>query len=274
MRSMVTLLTLAALAPLSAQGTMSAQARERASEPTFAAYDGPSYRPVRAGDVRSSGFLTEQASTAFGRLIGPVDPPLVRSAQTPAVVFPGTIVAVQPPEGATYQRGDTVLIALVVPAPTGWGSIIIPTGLARIGDRSPRQTLATVIAMYGPVRGGAQVVLPLEPLSNPGDVQPVTVAGPSGELITSREPREVSQTGEVFFINIGRSAGMRIGDFVEIRRRAGPRANGADTIDDVMGVAQVVHVGEKSSTIKLTRVIDPTNIRAGTPVVRIATLPN
>lgn len=274
MRSTIALLTLAALAPLAVPGTISAQASDRGSEPTFAAYDGPIYRPVRAGDVRSAGFLTEQPRTAFGRLIGPVDPPLVRSAQTPAVVFPGTLVAVQPPEGATYQRGDTVLLALVAPAPIGWGSIIIPTGLAQIGDRSPRQTLATVIAMYGPVRGGAQVVLPVEPLANPGDVQPVPVAGPSGELITSREPRDVSQTGEVFFINIGRSAGIRIGDFVQIRRHAGPRANGADTIDDVMAVAQVVHVSEKSSSIKLTRVIDPTNLRAGSPVVRIATLPN
>ena len=159
------------------------------------------------------------------------------------------------------------------PQPRGWGDIVVPTGLARIGDRSPRQTLATVIAMYGPIRGGSQVVLPLEPVADPGDVQPVAIAGPSGEVIMSREPRDVSQAGEVLFINIGRAAGMRVGDFVELRRHAGPRLNGADTIDDVMAVAQVVHVGEKSSTIKLTRVIDP-NLRAGTPVVRVATLPS
>ncbi|MES1259832.1 MAG: hypothetical protein ABUL71_04490, partial [Gemmatimonadota bacterium] len=88
-----------------------------------------------------------------------------------------------------------------------------------------------------------------------------------------REPRDVAQVGEVLFINMGRAAGMRVGDFVEIRRHAGPRLNGADTVDDLMAVAQVVHVGEKSSTIKLTRVIDP-GIRSGTPVVRVATLPS
>jgi hypothetical protein len=253
MRSVVVLLTFAAVAPLVAQG--------------------PAYRPVRPGDVRSAGFLTEQGHVAFGRLLGPVDPQLVHSAETPEVVFPGTVVAVQPPEGGTYQRGDTVLLALVVPGPAGWGSIVIPTGLAQVGDRTPRQTLATVIAMFGPIRGGGQVVLPIEPLANPGEVQPVPSAGPSGELITSREPRDVSQTGEVFFINIGRTAGMRIGDFVEIRRHAGPRPNAADTIDDLMAVGQVVHVGEKHSSIKLTRVIDP-NLRAGTPVVRITTLPS
>ncbi len=157
----------------------------------------------------------------FGALLGPVDPQLVRSAQTPEAVFPGTVVAVTPPEGATYQRGDTVVLAILIPAPAGWGDIVVPTGLARIGDRSPRQTLATVLVMYGPIRAG-QVVLPLEPVANPGEVQPVPASGPSTEIVVSRDPTDVALGGSILFIGAGRDAGMKFGYFVEIRHKAGP----------------------------------------------------
>jgi len=275
MRYALVLTSLVAALPLAAQRTDQLaflRPPREVRDPTVEAYQGPTYRPVRTGEVRSSGFLTEMRHLPFGHLLGPVDPPMVRSAQTPELVFNGSVVAVQPPAGASYQRGDTVMFATVIPAPDGWGEIVIPTGLARIGERSPRQTLATVIAMYGPMRAG-QVVLPLEPFVNPGQVQPVVSNGPTGELITSREPRDVAQAANIMFISVGRSAGMRVGDFIEVRHHPGPRLNGADTIDDVMAVAQVVHVSEKSSTIKLIRVIDP-NLRPGTPIVRTATLPN
>ena len=125
-------------------------------------------------------------------------------------------------------------------------------GPPRVGDQNPRQTLATVLVMYGAVRAG-QVVLPLEPVANPGAVDPVAVTGPTAEIIVSREPRDVAQAGMVLFASMGRAAGVHIGDFVEIRRHPGPRLNAADTIDDLIAVAQVIHVNEKSCTIKLTR---------------------
>ena len=274
MRSTLALLTLVAAVPLSAQRSdplaFLRPSREIA-DPSIESYRAPDYRPVRSGEVRSSGYLTEQLQVPFGRLLGPVDPPLVRSAQTPQVAFTGTIVAVQPPQGAMYKRGDTVVVALVIQGPAGWGDIVIPTGLARIGEQNPRQTLATVIEMYGPIRAG-QVVFPLEPTPNPGLVNPVAISGPTAELLISRDPRELAQAGSVFFFSAGRAAGVRVGDFVEVRRHPGPRLNGADTIDDLMAVGQVVHVGEKHSTIKLIRVVDP-DLRPGTPVVRVATLP-
>jgi len=272
MRSTLALITLAVVAPLSAQGIRPSSLRVRQStDQSLDTYQPPEYHPVRPGEVRSSGFLSEMASLPLGRLLGPVDPQLVSSAQTPEVVFTGAIVAVVPPAGAAYKRGDTVLFVTVMQGPRGWGDIVVPTGLARIGEQNPRQTLATVLEMYGPIRAG-QGVLPLDPVADPGAVQPVPAAGPTSEIIASREPRDVAQPGMVMFASMGRAAGIRVGDFVQIRRHAGPRLNSADTIDDLVAVAQVVHVGEKSCTIKLTRVIDP-DIRPGTPVVRVATLP-
>ena len=275
MRSSFTLLLLAAAAPLAAQRTDPLAFLHKGGETSdlaFIAYRDQPYVPIRPGELRSASFLTEMRAMPFGRVLGPVQPAVVHSAQSPETALLGAEIAVQPPEGASYQRGDTVVLALRVPGPRGWGDIILPTGLARIGDRSPRQTVATVIAMFGAIRDG-QVTLPLEPAMNPGNLQPVAISGPSGEVIVGQEVRELQQPAGRLFINMGRGAGMRIGDFVQLRRRPEVRQNEADTIDDVMAIGQVVHVGERSSTIKLVRVIDA-NIHAGTPVVRISTLPN
>lgn len=274
MRSTIAVLTLIAALPLSAQRT---DPLAFLKPPALA--DGPAqsypereYRPVRSGEVRSAGFLTERRAMPYGRVLGPVTPPVMHSGETGETALPGARIAIRPPAGASYQRGDTVMLARIIPGPPGWGDIVIPTGLARVGDHTPRQTEAVLIATYGAVRIG-QVALPLEPFTNPGMVQPVAISGPGGEVITGRETRELEQVGGVLFISAGRGTGMRVGDFIEVRRRAGPRLNAADTAPDVMAVAQVVRVGDRSSTVKLVRVLDP-DIRAGAPIVRIATLPN
>ncbi|MGH7583294.1 MAG: hypothetical protein ACREL5_08735 [Gemmatimonadales bacterium] len=272
MRIPLTLLAVvAAAAPLAAQGNDPlAFLRRGTGDVVIGPPPAPTYKPVRTGELQAASFLTEMRDMPFGRLLGPVDPSLVRTAETTDLAMIGTVVAVAPPSGTSYQRGDTVVLALRLPGPKGWGEIVRPTGLARIGDQSPRQTLATVIAVYGPIRDG-QVVFPLQPVTNPGTVQPVPANGPSGEIIAGAEPRELEQSGSLMFTTLGSGAGVRIGDFVEIRRRPQQRPHLSDTIDDIMAVGQVVHLGDKSSTVKLIRVIDP-DIRAGTPVVRSATL--
>jgi hypothetical protein len=274
MRSTLAMLVLVAALPLSAQQSdpLAFLRHNEATDLAFITYRDQPYSPVRSGEFRASSFLTEQRGMPFGQLLGPVDPPVVRATQSAEAALPGMVIAIQAPEGASYRRGDTVTLALVAPGPKGWGDIVLPTGLALVGEHTPRQTLARVIAMFGPIRFG-QVVLPVEPHVNPGKVQPVPIAGPTGEVIGSEEPRELQQVGGRMFISIGRSSGIRVGDFVQIRRHSSPRINASDTIDDLVANAQVIHTGDKSSTIKLTRIIDP-DIRPGAPVVRTATLPS
>jgi hypothetical protein len=274
MRCTLAVLIVAAAAPVAAQSRDPLAFLRPVTAPEdlqLEAYRDPPAHPVRLGEVHSASFLTESQAMPFGQVLGPVIPPAVRSTQHAEAVLPGSLIAVVPPAGGAYHRGDTVVIALVIPGPKEWGDIIMPTGLARIGDQTPRQTLATVISMFGPIRGG-QVALPMTPASDPGRVTPTAVTGPTGEVITGSEPRELRQVGNQIFINVGRVAGIRIGDVIQVRRRASPRQNTSDTIDDLMAVGQVVYVGEKASTIKLVRVLDPT-IRPGTPVVRVSTLP-
>ncbi len=227
---------------------------------------------LRPGEVRSAAFLTEMRSMPFGMVLGPVTPPAVIARESPEMAMLGSIIGVRPPAGAAYQRGDTVLLAVVMPGPKGWGEMVLPTGLARIGASNPRQTEAEVIALYGPIRAG-QVTVPISPLPTVGEAQPTKADGPTGTFLFGRELGELHQLGSELFVDIGRGAGVRIGDFIEFRRRSGLRANQADMIDERLAVGQVVNVGEKSSTVRLFQLQDPA-IPAGSPVLRVATLSN
>ncbi len=276
MRSALTplVLILAAALPLSAQQQADPLAYLRPLHPidSVAHYTEIPYRPLRSGEVRTAAFLTEGRAMPFGAVLGPVTPQQVQSSQTGALAMEGMIIGVRAPAGGAYQVGDSILLATTVPAPTGWGLVVTPTGIARVTGNAPHQSLAVVVSVFGPIRDG-QLTLPVESFSNPGEVKPVPVTGPNGTVIGSAEPRELAQVGGELFIDVGSQAGMRLGDFVDLRSTPESRLNAADTIEELMAVGQVIHVGERSSTVLLTRVIAPV-IPLGTTVVRSATLPD
>lgn len=272
MRSIVALALFAAAQPLAAQDPLAfMRPKTDRTDEVIGVYRDQPYHAIRPGEVRGAGFLTEGRLLPFGKVLGPVTPEQVRAQSGAPIVMGGTIIGITPPAGATYQPGDTVVIGLLLPAPKDWGQVLVPTGLARVSSHTDRQTLATVITVYGPIRQG-QVTLPVEPVALPGNVQLVKASGPAGTILAGRTHRELQQPGGIMFIDLGRGA-VKLGDLVELRRQPGPRVNAPDAVDELIAVAQVVSVAEKSSAIKLLRIVAP-DIRAGTPVVRVATLPN
>ncbi len=273
MRSQLALLLLISATPLAAQEPLAFLRKNSAPEDeALILYKEQPYRPIRPDEARGAGFLTEGRVFPFGRVLGPVSPAQVRSTSTAGIAMTGTVIGIRPPEGAAYSVGDTVVLAVVSQGPKGWGQIVVPSGLAKVTSVGERQTLATVIATYGAVRDG-QVTLALEPVNDPGRVQPVKATGPAGSIIVGQAPRELQQPNGILFTDLGRESGVRPGDFVEIRRRPARRMNASDTIEEVLATGQILRVNDRSSTVKLLRIVAP-GIEPGTPVVRVATLPN
>ncbi len=175
MRLIPLLLVAVIAAPLAAQdGTPGAypflvQPEPTATEEALAFYDSQPYVPIRRGEVYAAGFLTEDRAMAFGRLLGPTRPPQAAATAPGAEMTRGAILAVEAPAGVRYQPGDTVVFAVRYPAAKGWGDIVVPTGLARVGATTSTQTLVTLLTMYGPVRRGQQVY-PLAPFVDRGEV--------------------------------------------------------------------------------------------------------
>lgn len=237
------------------------------------AYREKPYRPVRVGEIRSAGFIREDGMPPFGRALGPVSPPHITTYAAVAVMGIGSEFAVSPPEGSSYAVGDTLTVAEVYRGPRGWGDVVEPTGMLVVTGQDARQTLTRVVAVYGNLREG-QAVLPTAPVADPGQVVPVPAAGgPSGEVIGVLQRGHLSQSGGHLLVDLGTEDGMRVGDFVSIRRTGERRTNtAAETVDEPMATGQVVRLGRSSGTVKPINVIAP-DIVAGTRVTRVATLP-
>ena len=239
----------------------------------FKLYRDVKYHPLRAGEFYSAGFLSEGDSLPFGRLLGPVTPEQIESGRTRAAVQIYTVVGVVGPDGARYNVGDSLVSVVRREGPVGYGQIIIPTGLIRITGQNGEQSVGEVVAVFGPIRDG-QSVLPAEKFADPGaaDYQRVE-GGLSGQVLIPRDLRELRHPQDVLFIDIGKQEGVAAGDLFEARRTPGPQPRSeAHAIDEMMATLQVVHVRNRTATVKVVGVTSP-DIPPGTTVKQIAKLP-
>lgn len=240
----------------------------------FKTYREVKYHPLRAGEFYSGGFLTEGASFPFGTLLGPVTPEQIETSRARAAVQIYSQVAVVPPAGASYAANDTLVVVNRREGPVGYGEIVVPTGMVRITRQNGAQAVGEVISVFGPIRDG-QSVLPAEKFADPGAVEYARVSnGLEGRVLVARDLRELRLPQHVLFLDIGKQSGVALGDLFEARRDPGPqRRAAADAVDEVMATLQVIHLRDRTATVKVLNVISP-DVPPGTRVRLIAKLPN
>jgi LysM repeat protein len=245
---------------------------ERLTEDLRAATEKP-YRALRVSEFFSSGFLTEGQSLPFGKVIGPVTPPQVKSLSANVNATINTPIAVEAPRGATYQIGDSLLLALIGPELKPYGNAVVPTGLARVMDTVSGRYVASVIAVYGPIRQG-QRVMPAEKFTPSGNARAVPVSeGVTARLLGGPTRQDIKAPQMVVFIDKGRQDGVAPGDLFEAHRQPGRLNDGAQRVDELMATMQVVHVRDHSATARLLSVMSP-DMGAGTQVRQVAKLPS
>ncbi len=231
------------------------------------------YRPVRRTEFFSSGFVTEEQKLPFGMVLGLVTPLNIEEVSTRTTAQMYSKVSVTPPAGARYQVGDTLLVVEIMREIEGYGSVLVPTGLLRVVDVSRPENLAEVIAAYGAVRDH-QSVLPAEKFRDPGNVRPVPISdGVNGKVIGQRDLSPLSGQQDVLFLDRGRKDGVALGDLFELRQKPRARVGGATVVSEVMATVQIVHVGERTSTARVAKVVQP-DIPVGTEARQIAKLPS
>jgi hypothetical protein len=93
-------------------------------------------------------------------------------------------------------------------------------------------------------------------------------------VLLARDHRELRLPQQVLFLDIGKQDGVALGDLFEARRTPGPQQGAAaDAMDEVMATLQVVHVSERTATVKIRNVVSP-DIPVGTKVKLVAKLPS
>jgi hypothetical protein len=239
---------------------------------TLKSYTDKPYRALRRSEFYSSGFLSENQKLPFGKMLGPVTPPQIRAVAQNSNALPYATVAVSAPKGATYQVGDSLLVVQIGREVRHYGEVIIPSGMIQVTDTADGRYVASVIAVYAPIRGG-QSVLPLEKFGEPGSAKATPVSdGVRATFLGGPVRQDLKAPQMVVFLDKGRQDGVAPGDLFEVRRRPERLSDGTIRIDDVMATLQVVHVRERSATARLLNIISP-DIAPGTEARQVAKLP-
>lgn len=234
------------------------------------------YRPIREDEFYSSGFLSEEQKLPFGKLLGSVTPQQISTSSPHKGARIYSEVGIRPPAGAKYEVGDTLLILRIDREINDWGLVLVPTGLIRVTDVSGPEDVGVVVQQYAQILNN-QFLLPAEKFPDPGSVRSVPISdGVQGHVIQSRDLQQLKGPLDVLFIDRGRKDGVNLGDIFEVRsskRYVEAPQGEAETLDEVMALVQVVHVGEQSSSVRIAKLIQP-NIRPGAGVHQVAKLPS
>jgi hypothetical protein len=253
--------------------TLFPERKRRSVTEVLKAYTRQPYRPLRRSEFYSSGFLTENQRLPYGKVLGPVTPQQIKAVNSRANALPFTTIALEPPRGATYEVGDSLLLVQMGKELEPYGHVVIPTGVAHITEALEGHYIAQIVATYGPIRNG-QRTLPIESFNPAGNIRAVPVTdGVRGSLIGGLGRQELKEPQMVVFIDKGREDGVAPGDLFEIRRRPERDSDGMIRINELMATMQIVHVREHTATGLLLNVVSP-DIPPGTDVMQVAKLPH
>jgi hypothetical protein len=254
------------------QGPLFPERKRRSVAEVLKAYTRQPYRPLRRSEFYSSGFLTENQRLPYGRVIGPVTPQQIKAVNSRANALPYTSISLEPPRGASYEVGDSLLLIQLGPEIGPYGHVVVPTGVAYITGSLEDHYVADIVATYGPIRKG-QRTLPIESFNPGSSVRAVPVTdGVRGSLIGGLGRQELKEPQMVVFIDKGREDGVAPGDLFEVRRRPERDSDGMVRVNELMATMQIVHVRDRTATGLLLNVISP-DIPPGTDVMQLAKLP-
>ncbi len=228
------------------------------------------WRPVRRGQFYSAGFLTEGEDLPWAKVLGAVGQSTLRNLAASSVATIFGQVELRAPESATYQIGDSLLVARLTRDVRDWGQVVSPTGIVRVIGTAGSTVHAEVIDQFHRVSDG-QFALPLDPFHNPGDVLPVPIEnGVTGEIIDVRDIHSVRQQQDIVFIDLGRSDGVSLGDVFEVFPvvEEGQLLGGEEPI----AVIHIVHVRNRSASGFVINVMD-IGVDKGAPVRLVRKMP-
>jgi len=235
------------------------------------AYANQPYRPLRRGEFYSAGFLSEEERLPYGRVLGNTATPAIPRLTERSSATTFDQISIQAPHNASYHVGDSLLIVRVDREISGWGSVIVPVGVARVTEPQRRQVLADVVMQFGRIHDG-HLALPLEPFKDPGQVRPTPVdGGLEGTVIAERDLHVLTGPQQILFINRGRVDGVTPGDVFEAFKPASGLPGSSSEQSQV--VVEIVHTRDHSSSGLILNINHP-NLVPGMPVRLIRKMPS
>jgi LysM domain len=257
--------------PTSAQTeTVFARNRRRVARTTFVPTADRGRRTTTRSQFYAGGFLTEEESLPWTRVLGITDESTLSTLRVPSSAMIQQSVRLMAPTDATFRVGDSLVVAYVDRELADWGEIVHPTGVVQVTAASGRELQARVIMQFTVIEGG-QVALPVDPFRDRVGTRTVPIEnGMEGSIVAARDEQPLADLDDVLFIDRGRQDGVTVGDEFEVLLS---REGFADAPDRRVGLLLIVHVRERSATGLLIEVHD-ISIGAGSPVRLIRKMPS
>lgn len=227
-------------------------------------------KPISFSEFQSAGWLTERQRYPFGLMRGPVSPSEINAGLPQVSLF--DLVGITPPDGGSYQVGDSLLLVHFGREIRDFGNVVVPSGILRVVEVSEFQATAEIVRVYQAIVPG-QFTIPLPVFDDPGKVEAVPVAdGISASVIVNRNRVELTVPLAILFLNKGREEGVKIGDIFEVRRVPARRDPLAATVNELMATVQIVHVNDHTSSGQVMDVVF-SDIPRGAEARQVARLP-
>jgi len=231
-------------------------------------YEPVTYRAATRAQFYSSGFLTEDQVLPWGTVMGRVGQERLSRLPESSFATVFNYVGVTPPEGGTYQVGDSLLLGLLLRKVKGWGEIFYPTGVVEVTEVSSTHVIAQVLEQFQRISDD-QLAIPLEPFNDPGKVLPVPVEnGMMGSIIAPRQLNPVPSQQQIVYIDLGRGAGVVPGDVFAVLKMD----KGEGMAPRKVAFLRITHVRDQSATGLIVNITD-LGIEAGAPVQLVRKMP-
>jgi hypothetical protein len=226
---------------------------------------------VQPGIVRSAGWIVPPGEPveAFGEIVAFASARALRIPE--AAVLSGDEVRARLAEGADVRPGDVLTLARPPRSVDRVGRILVPTGEIEVLTVDGRDALVRITSAYNKVQLG-QLLVPMDRPEIPIGVRPRPATRTLEASITAFEDgKEIYLAGDRLFIDLGAAHGLRIGD----EFTAWARESEADADDRIPPAAhfQVVRVGNRTATLRITRILQPREVRVGARLHLTAEMP-
>jgi hypothetical protein len=225
---------------------------------------------VLQGDFYRASFVAPAGEVPLvGRVMEPEYQSVIRAAMPPQVnLYDRVYVRVDP---SAVQVGDRLHFLREGRTIDRARRLYQPTGVGTVAALDGETATVVVVGMYDRVQMG-DVVVPVEAFPIRGPARPGTVSADlQGRILAFQEARPLQRTESILYLDIGRNAGVSVGDEFEayeppVERRWGTRP------EQPVARMQVVRVTEGTASVRVTELEQP-RIAVGQPVRRVARMP-
>jgi hypothetical protein len=225
---------------------------------------------VLQGDFYRAGFIARPAEVPLvGRLAELEYQSVVDARIPPQVQLYSRVFAQVDP--ARVAVGDRVHFIREGREIRRVGRVYQPTGIGTVAAMDGATATVVVVGMFGLVNIG-DAVIPVEAFPIRTTEQPRRVSADlQGRVLAFQDATPLQKTESIVFLDIGRSAGVGVGDEFEAydpptERRWGRRP------EISIARMQVVKVTEGTASVRVTH-LDQPRIAVGLPVRRVARMP-